>query len=241
MNVNANSIQNTLLAASDPTYRAFQLSLLPTVSPERVIGVRIPVIRRYAKQLAGTREAAEFLSALPHTYYDEDNLHAALLEHIKDFDRALDAVDRFLPYLDNWATCDGFCPKCLRKEPQRFLEEIRRWLTSTYPYTVRFALVRLTAWYLDDSVFTPEILSLAASASDFDDYYVRMGVAWFFSIALIKQYESTLPYLVEHRLPVWIHNKTIQKAVESLCPTPTTKAYLKTLKRRETATDGGTL
>ena len=241
MNANANFIQNTLLAASDPAYRRFQSRLLPTVSPERVIGVRIPTIRRYAKQLAGTRDAEEFLSNLPHAYYDEDNLHAALLEHIKDFDRALDAVKCFLPYLDNWATCDGFCPKCLRKEPRRLLEEIRRWLASTHPYTVRFALVRLTAWYLDDCVFTPEILSLAASVSSFEDYYVRMGVAWFFSIALIKQYESALPYLVEHRLPVWIHNKTIQKAVESLCPTPETKAYLKTLKRRETATDGGTL
>ena len=235
------SVQNMLIAASDAAYQKFQASLLPTLPPQTILGVRIPLVRQYAKQLAGTAEAAHFLSDLPHRYYDENNLHAALLEHIKDFDRALEAVERFLPYIDNWATCDSFCPKCLRQNQQRLFEAIRRWLRSNHPYTVRFALVRLTAWYLDDATFTPEILTLAAAAADSADYYVRMGTAWFFSIALIKQYEHTLPYLTKHHLPVWVHNKAIQKAIESNRPNPATKAHLKTLKHPATRAEGDLL
>jgi 3-methyladenine DNA glycosylase AlkD len=209
------AIQYKLLTYADPAYKQFQSALLPTLSPDTIIGVRIPIVRQYAGQLAGSSEAEIFLSELPHTYFDENNLHAALLEHIKDFDTALSAVERFLPYLDNWATCDGFCPKCLRKNPQKLLESIKRWLRSDHPYTVRFALVRLTAWYLEEAAFSPEILALAAEVQS-NDYYVRMAQAWFFSIALVKQYESALPYLLNHRLSLWVHNKAIQKARESL-------------------------
>ena len=227
-------IQSKLLESADLAYQRFQSALLPTLNPDTVIGVRIPVVRKYARQLAETREAEIFLSELPHTYFDENNLHAALLEHIKDFDTALAAVERFLPYLDNWATCDSFCPKCLRKQPTRLLKSIVQWLKSDHSYTVRFALVRLTAWYLEDATFASEILELAAEVQS-EDYYVRMAQAWFFSIALIKQYDATLPYLTDGRLSVWVHNKAIQKAVESYRPSPETKAYLKTLKRRNLA------
>ena len=240
MNTDAQAIQAYLFECADAGYRHFQSGLLPTLPPDRLIGVRIPLIRSYAKQLVGTAQATAFLKALPHAYYDENNLHAALLEHIKDFDAALEAVEQFLPYIDNWATCDGFCPKCLRKDLPTLLASIKRWLTSAQPYTVRFALVRLTAWYLDAPVFTPEILALAASVRS-EEYYVNMAVAWFFSMALVKQYDATLPYLTDHRLPIRVHNKAIQKAVESYRPTPEVKSYLKTLKRRQSTADGGIL
>ena len=240
MSTDIQHVRDHLLASANKGYQVFQSKLLPTLPPDRVIGVRIPVIRTYAKQLAGTPAASAFLASLPHDYYDENNLHAALIEHIEDFDLALEAVEQFLPYIDNWATCDGFCPKCLRKELQRLFPSVKRWLASDHPYTVRFALVRLTAWYLDAPIFTPEILELAASVKS-DEYYVNMAVAWFFSIALVKQYSATLPYLTAHRLPMWVHNKAIQKAVESYRPSAKIKSYLKTLKRREADADGGTL
>ena len=240
MSVASESIQKGLFDRADEGYKAFQEKLIPTVDPARVIGVRTPVLRRYARELVGTDAATEFLGALPHRYYEEDNLHAALIEQIKDFDGALAAVEAFLPYVDNWATCDGFCPKILRSDPARLWGEIERWLASEHPYTLRYALVRMTFWYLDDPVFSDEVLEAAAAVVS-DHYYVRMAVAWFFSIALIKQYDATLPYLTEHRLPVWVHNKAIAKAIESYRPSPETKSYLKTLKRDQPRNDGGSL
>lgn len=225
------TITETLLSMRDEDYARFQLNLMPTVPPEAVIGVRTPQLRDYAKKIAGTPEANEFLTSLPHTYYDENNLHGILLEYIKDFDEALAAVEAFLPYIDNWATCDIFSPKALLKQPDRLLERIRVWLTSPHAYTVRFGLVRLSGWYLDAPRFSGEILSLAASASH-DDYYVGMAQAWLFCTALAKQYRSALPYLTRRRLPVWLHNKVIQKTQESDRISPDTKAYLKRLKRR---------
>ena len=226
------SIQASLLALGDGDYAAFQCKLMPTVDPACVIGVRTPLLRRYAKQLAKTAEAELFLQTLPHTYYEENNLHAALLEQKKDFDTAITEVERFLPYVDNWATCDSFCPGVLKKEPQRLWEAILRWLSSDKVYTVRYGLVRLLNWYLDAPNFSPAVLEVAANVTH-DDYYVRMAVAWLFSMALVKQYDATLPYLTACRLPVWIHNKAIQKAVESYRIDPATKTYLKTLKRKE--------
>lgn len=240
MNTHAETIQKALLERADAEYKAFQEKLIPTVEPVHVIGVRTPALRRYARSIVGSEAANAFLETLPHRYYDENNLHAALIEQIKDFDGALAAVERFLPYVDNWATCDGFCPKVLRSDPARLWREICRWLASEQPYTVRYALVRMTAWYLDAPAFSPEVLRLAAEVES-DHYYVKMAQAWFFSIALIKQYDATLPYLTEHRLPVWVHNKAIAKAIESYRPTPAVKAHLKTLKRRETRADGGNL
>ena len=226
-----NEIQSHLIAASDPLYREFQAKLLPTVKRSRILGVRIPEIRRYARALRGSPLAVDFLAVLPHETYDEDNLHAALLESIRDFDTALAEVERFLPHVDNWATCDGFCPKILRTQPDRLWASLLRWLASREIYTVRFALVRLTAWYLDAPLFSTAVLDAALSARG-DDYYVRMAQAWLFSVALVKQYEAALPYLTDQRLPAWVHNKAIQKAIESDRISPLTKQYLKTLKRR---------
>lgn len=226
------SIQNKLFALRDEGYRQFQAKLMPTVSPEAIIGVRTPALRRLAKEAYGGKDAKDFLGSLPHTYYDENNLHGALLEFISDFDAALDAVEKFLPYIDNWATCDMFCPKALRKEPVRLLEAIKRWLVSDHVYTVRYGLVRLTFWYLESSNFSPAILELAATVKN-DDYYVQMAVAWLFSIALAKQWEATLPYFTEGRLDRWIHNKAIQKAIESHQLTPPQKEFLRSLKRKQ--------
>lgn len=231
MQKSENSIRAMLTECRDASYREFQMRLIPTVSGERVIGVRIPQIRALAKKLAGTQEAVDFLEALPHDTYDEDNLHAALLESIRDFDTALVAVERFLPYLDNWATCDGFCPKVLRKDLVRLWDRMAVWLTSSHVYTIRFALVRMTAWYLNDGIFSTDLLD-AALAVESDDYYVRMAIAWLFSVALVKQYDATLPYLLEHRLPVWTHNKAIGKAIDSYRISPERKQYLRGLRRR---------
>ena len=223
-------IQKDLFSMRDENYREFQLGLMPTVPRETVIGVRTPALRAYAARLFRAPDAtAEFLSALPHRYYEENNLHAALIGHMRDFDATLQRVEEFLPYLDNWATCDSFAPKALLQQPEALLSHIQQWLRSSHAYTVRFGLVRLTGWYLDGPLFSSKILELAAAVTH-EDYYARMAVAWLFSIALVKQYESALPYLLEHRLSPWIHNKAIQKARESRCLPADSKAYLASLK-----------
>ena len=224
------AVRMHLFMLQDTNYKTFQEALIPTVAPERVIGVRTPAIRAYAKELCDSAVARDFLDSLPHHYYDENNLHAALLDRIPDFDTALLEVERFLPYVDNWATCDMFCPKALRAHPDLLWERILLWLKSEKPYTIRYGLVRMITWYLDAPLFTPAVLDTAANVVQ-EDYYVRMAQAWLFSIALVKQYDLTLPYLTEHRLPTWIHNKAIQKALESYRVSPEKKTYLKTLKR----------
>ena len=229
MNNTVQQIRASLFSMQDTKYREFQRKLLPTVNPDRIIGVRMPDLRRYAKQLAKADNTA-FLRELPHRYYEENNLHAALLEQIRDDQTALTEIERFLPYLDNWSTCDSFCPKSLFSKPDQLLLHIRDWLTRNHAYTVRYGLVRLLFWYLDDQHFSTDILELAASVSC-EDYYVHMAQAWLFSVALVKQYDATLPYLIQARLPHWVHNKAIQKAVESYRVPKETKIYLKTLKR----------
>ena len=192
----------------------------------------MPALRAYAKRIVNTEDAACFLSALPHRYLEENHLHAALLEYVKDADSACHALETFLPYLDNWATCDSFCPKVLRNSPALLWERILVWLSANEPYTVRFALVRLTAWYLDSPLFSEAVLQAALLPTQ-QDYYVRMAQAWLFSIALVKQYDTALPYLTDRKLPVWIHNKAIQKAVESYRIPPARKQELKALRRTE--------
>ena len=222
-------IREALFAMRDEPYAQFQRKLMPTVDPARVLGVRIPDVRRLAKSIYGTNAARAFLSDLPHAFYDEDNLHGALLDRIPNFDTAIAEVERFLPYIDNWATCDLFCPKTLLQKPDSLLSHIKSWLSSDKVYTVRYGLVRLTSWYLDGARFTPEILSLAAQVRN-EDYYINMAQAWFFSMTLAKQYDATIPYLKAQKLDAWVHNKAIQKAVESYQVSPEIKAYLKTLK-----------
>lgn len=221
-------ITERLLSLADEDYRQFQIPLMPTVDPDTVIGVRTPVLRKLAKELAGTAEAEVFLRTLPHVYYEENNLHAFLVEQIKDYDTCIAAIDSFLPYVDNWSTCDGWSPKVLKKHPERLLCKIQEWMASAHPYTVRYGIGMLQRHYLD-ARFCTDYLDWVASVNR-EEYYVRMMVAWYFATALAKQYEATLPYIREHRLSDWTHNKAIQKAVESYRVSDAHKAQLKVYK-----------
>lgn len=222
------SITEHLLSLQDEEYKRFHSKLIPTVEPDAIIGVRTPELRKYAKQLRGTPEAKQFLQELPHHYYEENNLHGFLLEEIKDFDACIDALNVFLPYVDNWATCDMMSPKVLKKDLKSLYDRVKDWVDSKETYTIRFGVNMLMKYYLDES-FLPEYPELVASVQS-EEYYVKMVVAWYFATALAKQYEEILPYLEEKRLDVWTHNKTIQKAVESYRITAEQKNYLKTLK-----------
>lgn len=228
--MNGSEIQNALFALRDERYRDFQARLIPTLAPETMIGVRTPALRALAKELAKDGRAEDFLNTLPHRYFDENQLHAFLLSGMKDFDRCLAALKRFLPYVDNWATCDQMSPQVFKKHRAALLAQIPVWLASGETYTVRFALGMLMAHFLDGD-FDPRYLEWAASLRS-EEYYVRMMVAWYFATALAKQYDAALPWLEEHRLDPWIHNKTIQKAIESCRIPDARKAHLKTLRLR---------
>ncbi len=223
-------LQNQLFSLTDPAYKAFHAKLIPTVPPDSIIGIRTPQLRKFAKTYAQTPEAAQFLRELPHIYYEENNLHAFLLETIRDFDALMAKTEQFLPYIDNWATCDMFSPKLFRKYPDAVYQKIRQWLNSDRVYTVRFGIVRLMNNYLD-AHFSTEMPALVADIST-DEYYINMAAAWYFATALAKQYDCTLPYFTAHKLGIWVHNKAIQKAVESRRITPEQKAFLRTLRRK---------
>ena len=221
-------IQERLFALQDLQYRDFQCKLMPTISPERVIGVRTPLLRALAKELKGTAEAERFMAQLPHEYYEEDNLHAFLLEQIKEYDACIEALEHFLPYVDNWATCDSMSPKVFKKHHQELLRQIPLWLASGKTYTIRFGVGMLMGHFLDED-FEVSHLDIVAKVSE-EDYYVRMMVAWYFATALAKQYEATIPFIEQQRLSPWVHNKTIQKACESYRISPEQKSYLKGFK-----------
>lgn len=224
------AIQEKLFALQDLNYRQFQAKLMPTVDPDRIIGVRMPALRKLAKDLKGTAEAETFLAALPHRYYDENNLHGLLLCARSGYEETVAGLDIFLPHVDNWATCDLLSPRAFRSHPLQLPGQIRRWLDSGDTYTVRFGLEMLMSFYLDEC-FRPEYLDWAAEVKS-EEYYVRMMVAWYFATALAKQYAAALPYLEENRLGLWVHNKTIQKAVESYRITPEQKDALRALRWR---------
>ena len=221
-------IQRQLFALQDTEYRAFHCALIPNVPEQKIIGIRTPALRSLSKELSGTLEADSFLASLPHEFYEENNLHGFLLCRIRDYDTCVREIDRFLPYVDNWATCDSMSPACFAKNPAALDADVRRWISSGLVYTVRFGLRCMMNHFLDDR-FRPEYLDLAASVHS-DEYYVNMMVAWFFATALAKQYDATLPYLENRRLDPWVHNKTIQKARESFRIAPHQKDYLKSLK-----------
>ena len=221
-------IQQRLFALQDAGYRDFHAALMPTVDKALVIGVRMPALRALAKELKGTELAADFMAQLPHKYYEENNLHAALIGHIRDFQPCLTALERFLPYVDNWATCDMMNPRALAKDKAALLERIRLWLQSGHTYTVRFGMEMLMNHFLEED-FREEYLALVASVRS-EEYYVRMMQAWYFATALAKQYEAAVTYLEQRRLGAWVHNKTIQKARESFRVSQEQKEYLKSLK-----------
>ena len=220
-------LQERLFAMQDESYRDFQCKLMPTVAREVVIGVRTPMLRALAKNLRGTREATAFLSFLPHRYYEENNLHAFLIEQITDFDACVAALDAFLPCVNNWATCDSMNPKVLGKHKDQLLPVIERWLDSKDTYAVRFGIKLLMTWFLDEDFEECYLARVARIRSE--EYYVNMMIAWYFATALAKQHTATLPYLEEHRLPDWIHAKTVRKAIESYRISKEQKDHLRTL------------
>lgn len=221
-------IQQQLFALADPAYKDFHCRLMPTVDADTVIGIRTPVLRKFAADFSKTEEAAAFLRMLPHDYYEENNVHGFLLERIRDYDTLIAELNRFLPYINNWATCDMLAPKIFKKHKSELLEAIHLWLKDDRPYTLRFAIGTLMRFYLDDD-FDTSYLDLVASLQS-EEYYVNMMIAWYFATALAKQYDATIPYLQNQRLSAWCHNKAIQKAIESNRIPPEQKAYLRTLK-----------
>ena len=221
-------IQKRLYALRDESYRDFHARIVPTVDKERILGVRTPALRALARELYGTSEAEEHLHTLPHAYYEENNLHAFLIARGRDLTAVLAQTEAFLPYIDNWATCDCFSPKIFTRCRPELLPQIDRWITSGETYTVRFGIKMLMEHFLDAD-FSPAYLGKVAEVRS-EEYYVNMMCAWYFATALAKQYEQTLPYLTEHRLPRWTHNRTIRKAVESYRITPEQKGFLRTLR-----------
>lgn len=221
-------IQAELWKMQDTGYKDFHAKLIPTVAPEAIIGVRTPQVRKYAKQLAKDPQIGDFLAQLPHKYYDENNVHAFVVEQIRDYGECLAQTERFLPYIDNWATCDMMAPKVFARHKEKLLEPIRRWIASSETYTIRYGVGMLMRFYLDED-FRPEYLQWVAEISS-EEYYVNMMRAWYFATALAKQYEAVIPYLEEKRLDGWTHNKAIQKACESYRMTAEQKKYLRSLK-----------
>lgn len=214
----------------DRDYAAFQAKLTPGIDKESFIGVRVPNIRKIAKELMKDPEKDAFLNDLPHRYYDENMLHSALLSLYSDYDKAIEEVEKFLPYVDNWAVCDTLSPKAFRKNKDRLIDKIREWSKSKDTYTCRFGIEMLMSHYLDGD-FRKEYLEMPADIH-LDEYYVNMMIAWYYATALAKKWDETIPYLEERRLDVWVHNKTIQKAIESYRITDEQKTYLKSLKIR---------
>ena len=221
-------VQKQLFELQDLKYRDFHAKLMPTIDKEKVIGVRTPALRSYAKQFGKTEEAKEFMKVLPHKYYEENNLHMMLITGIKDYEKCMEEIQRFLPCIDNWATCDYPAPKCFARHKDQVLEEAKRWISSGETYVIRYGIGMLMRLFLDED-FSSEYLEMAAAVQS-QEYYVNMMIAWYFATALAKQWDTVIPYLEERKLDRWVHQKTIQKAVESFRITPEQKVYLKSLR-----------
>lgn len=221
-------LQKRIFGLCDKSYANFQRKLIPDIAPESIIGVRTPELRALAKELFKTPQSDEILKELPHKYFEENQLHGFIISEIKDFDECISEIEKFLPYIDNWATCDMLSPKCFRKNKKRIIPYIKEWIKSEHTYTVRFAVGMLMRYFLDDD-FNEEYLHIVAAVKS-EEYYVNMMLAWYFATALAKKYESALPFLTGHKLSPWVHNKTVQKAIESYRITSEQKLFLKTLK-----------
>jgi 3-methyladenine DNA glycosylase AlkD len=222
-------VMEQLLEHQDETYGQFQRKLLPTIEPAKIIGVRTPVLRNMAKQLKEDARRNDFLSELPHTCFEENLLHGIIISENADFQSCIDQLERFLPYMDNWAVCDQTSPKVFKKHREALLPYIRKWLTSEHVYTVRFAIGMLMRHFLEDD-FKQEYLDMVTGIQS-GEYYINMEIAWYMATALAKQWEAAIPYLEAKTMDKWVHNRTIQKARESYRITAAQKEYLKTLKK----------
>ena len=218
-------IQKQLFELQDMAYRDFHSRLMPDIDKETVIGIRVPVLRKYAKSIVETELSEKFIKELPHRYYEENNLHMMLITGIKDYDRCLSEIERFLPYIDNWATCDFPAPKCFENHKEELLPVIKRWIASGETYTIRYGIGMLMRLYLDED-FDAEYVRLVVGVKS-DEYYVNMMIAWYMATALAKQWDAVIPYIEDHCMSDWVHRKTIQKAVESYRITDEQKEYLK--------------
>ena len=223
-------IYKELVSLQDKGYRDMQITIIPTVDADSIIGVRTPALRSLAKELSKKEDIDKFLNDLPHKYFEENQLHAFILSGMKDADKAFELTDKFLRYVDNWATCDQMSPKIFKKHKDILLEYIDKWIKSDLTYVKRFGIGMLMEHFLDEDFKTSYLTKVSKIRSD--EYYVNMMIAWYFATALAKQYDATLPYLEKQKLAIWTHNKSIQKAVESYRITPEQKEYLKTLKRK---------
>ena len=223
-----NNIQKELFKLQDKEYREMQVKIIPTVNPNTIIGVRTPELKNLAKKLFKENNYIEFINDLPHKYFDENQLHAFIISMIKDYDECLERFNKFLPYIDNWSTCDQQSPKAFSKHPDKLMYEIKKWIKSKETYTIRFGVSMLMRNYLDEN-FKPEYLEMVSSIRS-NEYYVNMMIAWYFATALAKQYDSTIPYIENKKLDIWVHNKTIQKSIESFRITQEHKDYLRSLK-----------
>ena len=224
------NIQDKLFSMQDKTYQEFSRKLIPNIAPEKIIGVRTPALRQLAKEILAAGEETVFLSDLPHKYHEENQLHAFILSAMKDYEPCMAYLEKFLPYVDNWATCDQMSPKVFKKHRPELLLQIRKWLNAKDTYTVRYAIGMLMVHFLDED-FDRSYLEMVAQIRS-EEYYINMMIAWYFATALAKQYEAALPYIEERRLAPWTHNKAIQKAIESRRISVEQKAYLRTLKIR---------
>lgn len=221
-------IREELFKLQDKKYRDFQSKLIPNINLDAVIGVRTPELRKLAKKFEKEKKISEFLNKLPHKYFDENQLHAFILSERKDYKKCIEELNIFLPFIDNWATCDQLSPKIFKKNKTDLLKEINKWITSTHTYTVRFGIGMLMQHFLDEDfdIKYPKMIAKIRSA----EYYINMMIAWYFATALAKQYDSIIPFIENKKLDKWTHNRSIQKAVESYRITPEQKEYLKSLK-----------
>ena len=222
------NIQKKLFRLQDVGYGDFHSKLMPNIAREKIIGIRVPVLRKFVKELSEA-EKEDFLQQLPHNYYEENNLHGLIIMESRDYGSCIGELERFLPYIDNWATCDMLRPKILRKHLPELLEKIYQWLVSEDTYTVRLAIGFLMSFYLDDEAYQREYLAKVAEVSS-KEYYVRMMVAWYFATALAKQYQDALPYMKKGRMEEWTRRKAIQKALESRRVSPEHKEHLRNFR-----------
>lgn len=222
-----NKIQERLFSLQDKKYQEMQYKIIPNINKETIIGVRTPELRSLAKEII-KEDYQSFLNNLPHKYFDENQLHAFIISEIKEYKECINYINKFLPYVDNWATCDQMSPKIFKKNTNILIDNIKEWLKSKETYTIRFGIGTLMQYYLDDN-FKPEYLEMISKIRS-EEYYVNMMISWYYATALAKQYESTIPYIENKKLDIWVHNKTIQKAIESYRITDKQKEYLRSLK-----------